>query len=841
MGDCDTGSVGHGRLTVYLGAAPGVGKTYAALGEARRRLGRGTDVVVGFVETHGRPHTAAQLDGLEVVPRREVVHRGATFTEMDLDAVLARAPALVVVDELAHTNVPGSRNAKRAQDVADLQAAGIDVITTVNVQHLESLTDEVEAITGIRQRETLPDAVVRKADRIELVDMSPEALRRRLAHGNVYRAEQVDASLASYFRLGNLTALRELALLWVADRVDDALDSYRREHRIDSSWPARERVVVAVTGAAESQTLVRRGARIAQRAAGSELLAVHVVPTDGLVGESEQDIAAQRRLVESLDGTFHTVVGEDTAAAVVDFATGVNATMIVVGVSRHGRWRQLFDGSVGVSVAQLAGPIDVHLVSHEAAGRVAPRRHHGSLSRQRQLWGWALGVLGPFALTSVLALVHNDDSLPTELMSFLALTVAVAIVGGLVPSLVSAVVGFLAVNYVFTPPVGGFTVATPSDLVALVVYVLVAVGVASVVGVAARRTVEAVQARAESVALASLSSSVLSGNDTAQALVERLRETFGLAAASLLVEEQGSWRCVASAGIEPPDRPESADAVVSIDEHRLLALRGRVLPASDRRVLEAFAAQAGLMLEYRRLRERDARALALEHGEALRSALLTAVSHDLRTPLSTIRASVDVLLAPDVELVPEDSGALTRAIQEATGQLEGLIDNLLDLSRLQSGMLRPTLRPTSLDEVVPVAVASAGAARVSLDLDESLPLVVTDAGLLERVVANVLSNAVRHTPADDLVRVTALATRGFVELRVADTGPGVSPDLMKEMFEPFQRLGDTSPAGLGLGLAVAKGLAQAIGATVTPEDTPGGGLTMTIAIPTRTSGGTDRS
>lgn len=830
--------MGHGKLTVYLGAAPGVGKTYAALGEARRRLERGTDVVVGFVETHGRPHTAAQLEGLEIVPRHEVVHRGATFTEMDLDAVLARAPAVVFVDELAHTNVPGSRNTKRAQDVAELQSAGIDVITTVNIQHLESLNDEVEAITGVRQRETLPDAVVRNADQIELVDMSPEGLRRRLAHGNVYRAEQIDASLASYFRLGNLTALRELALLWVADRVDDALDSYRREHEIASSWPARERVVVAVTGGAESETLVRRGARIAQRAAGSELLAVHVVPTDGLLGTTQEAILAQRRLVESLDGTFHTVIGEDKASAVVDFATGVNATMIVVGVPRHGRWGHLLVGSVGVSIAQLAGPIDVHMVNHEAAGRGRLSLHPGALSRRRQLGGWALGTAGPFALTLMLSLVHNDDSLPTELMSFLALTVAVALVGGLLPSLVSAVVGFLLVNLVFTPPVGGLTVATPSDLIALVVFVTVAVGVASVVGIAARRTAEAAQSRAESVALASLASSVLSGSDTAQALVERLRETFGQVAASLLVRDSRppGWRCVASAGAEPADRPEAADDVVTIDEERLLALRGRVLPASDRRVLEAFAAQAGLMLEYRRLRERDAQVKVLEQGEALRSALLTAVSHDLRTPLATIRASVDVLISPEVELVPEDSGLLTQAIQDATGQLERLIDNLLDLSRLQSGMLMPTLRPTGLDEVVPSAVASVGEGRVSLDMDDSLPLVVTDAGLLERVVANVLSNAVRHTPESDAVRVTALANRGVVELRVVDTGPGVSPDLMKEMFEPFQRLGDTSPAGLGLGLAVAKGLAEAVGATVTPEDTPGGGLTMTIAVPTVSSG-----
>ena len=263
----------RGKLTVYLGAAPGVGKTYAMLDEARRRCERGTDIVVGFVETHGRAKTLAQVDGLEVVPRKEVAYRGTTFTEMDTDAILARKPAVVLVDELAHTNVPGSRHEKRAQDVEDIRAAGIDVITTVNIQHLESINDEVERITGVRQRETVPDDVVRTADQIQLVDMAPDALRRRMAHGNIYRPEQIDASLASYFRVGNLTALRELALLWLADRVDDALEVYRHAHDIDEPWPTKERIVVAVTGGDESETLLRRGARLAQRAAGAELLA----------------------------------------------------------------------------------------------------------------------------------------------------------------------------------------------------------------------------------------------------------------------------------------------------------------------------------------------------------------------------------------------------------------------------------------------------------------------------------------------------------------------------------------------------------------------------------------
>lgn len=822
----------RGRLTVYLGAAPGVGKTYAMLDEAHRRLSRGTDVVVGLVETHGRAGTAALLEGLEVVPRRGIAYRGQDLTELDVDAVVARRPHVAMVDELAHTNVPGSRHPKRWQDVHDLLDAGIDVVTTVNVQHLESLNDDVEAITGIRQRETVPDEVVRAADQIQLVDLPPQALRRRLAHGNVYRAEQVDASLSSYFRVGNLTALRELALLWLADRVDDALTDYRRAHRIDAPWPARERIVVAVTGGSESDTLIRRGARIAQRAAGSELLAVHVLATDGLPSAGPARIAEQRRLVESLGGTFHTVVGEDVATAVVDFARGVNATMVVVGVSRRPRWREALSDSTGTSVARMAGAVDVHLVTHERArsGGLSLRRR-SPLSRARRVAGWLLAVLGPVALTAVLSALDGGVSLATDLMLFLALTVGVALVGGLWPAVVSAVVGFVLLNWFFTVPTGRLTIAQPENALALVVFVLVAAAVASVVDLAARRTAEAFRARAEASTLASVTRAVLTGDDTADALVARLRETFTLRAVSLLERTGAGWVVLASDGAEPPETPDDAAAVVTVDETRVLALEGRVLPASDRRVLDAFASQVGAVLEQTRLRRAAEQARVLEEADATRTALLAAVSHDLRTPLATIRASVDALTATDLHLAAADRTALVDTLGDATGRLERLIDNLLDLSRLATGSVAPVLRDASLDEIVPLAVEGSPHGVVRLDLPETLPLVRTDPGLLERVVANLVSNAVRHAPVGSPVVVTASPVGAGLVLRVVDTGPGLTDDSKDRMFEPFQRLGDTSGTGLGLGLAVASGLATAVGAELHAEDTPGGGLTMVLVLP----------
>ncbi|WP_246081732.1 DUF4118 domain-containing protein [Nocardioides litoris] len=835
----------RGRLSVYLGAAPGVGKTYAMLGEGCRRRERGTDVVVGYVETHGRPATERMIGGLEVVPRREVHHRGAVLTEMDVDAVLARRPAVVLVDELAHTNAPGSRHAKRAGDVEELRAAGIDVVTTVNIQHLESLNDEVERITGVRQRETVPDEVVRTADQIQLVDMAPEALRRRMAHGNVYRADRIDASLTSFFRVGNLTALRELALLWVADRVDDALGDYRRAHDIEHPWPTKERIVVAVTGGPESETLLRRGARLAQRAAGSELLAVHVIASDGLLDGGTSDptrIARAQQLVASLGGTWHPVVGEDVAAAVVDFATGANATMVVVGVSRHSRLRRLFAGTTGDRIASLAGSIDVHLVTHDQVARGARRRGTVSpLSPRRQVAGWVLALALPAVLTFVLQAFDDTDQLPLAEMLLLAGAVVVALVGGLLPALLAALVSFLALNWIFTPPTGTLTVAEPANLLSLLVYVAVAAGVATVVDRASRRAGEFVRARTEAATLGSLSRSVLTGQDTAEAIVERVRETFGQDAVSLLARSPAGWDLLASCGPDPARDPAEADTRVTVDDDRALCLRGEPLRASDQRVVEGFAVQTSLVLEYRRLREREQRAAALESAEATSTALLRAVSHDLRTPLATMRASVDGLVHGG-DLDDGDRAALHDSLDSSTDQLESLIDNLLDLSRLQTGLLVPRLADRSLDEVLPLAVSGHAPGAVELDVDEPAPVVRTDAGLLERVVANLVANAVRVSGGSGgsggsgaaegtPVRVLAHELPDRVEVMVVDRGPGVPEAQRERMFAPFQRLDDTSPGGLGLGLAVARGLAEAVGGDLSAEDTPGGGLTMVLSLP----------
>ncbi|MFD8021114.1 DUF4118 domain-containing protein [Streptomyces lavendulae] len=829
--------MGRGRLRIYLGAAPGVGKTYAMLSEGHRRVERGGDCVVGFVEHHGRARTEVMMHGLEQVPRKELAYRGASFTEMDVDAVLARRPAVALVDELAHTNVPGSRNAKRWQDVEELLRAGIDVVSTVNIQHLESLGDVVESITGVRQRETVPDEVVRRADQIELVDMSPQALRRRMAHGNIYRPDKVDAALSNYFRPGNLTALRELALLWVADRVDDYLQEYRGEHGIRSTWQARERIVVGLTGGPEGRTLIRRASRMAAKASGSEVLAVYIARSDGLTSASPKELAVQRTLVEDLGGTFHHVIGDNIPESLLEFARGVNATQVVLGSSRRKAWQYVLGPGVGATVARDSGPdLDVHIVTHEevAKGRGLPGpRSTARLGRPRIVAGWLVGVVLPALLCVLLTHITANPGLANEMLLFLALTVAAALVGGLWPALASAAFGSLLLNYYFAPPVHRFTVSDPRNIMAIAVFFGVAVSVASVVDLAARRTHQAARLRAESEILSFLAGSVLRGETALDALLERVRETFAMESVALL-ERAGDvepWTRAGSVGPSPAARPEDADVDMPIGDHMALALSGRVLPAEDRRVLGAFAAQAAVVLDRQRLVGEAEEARRLAEGNRIRTALLAAVSHDLRTPLASIKASVSSLRSDDVEWSEEDRAELLEGIEDGADRLDHLVGNLLDMSRLQTGTVTPLIREIDLDEVVPMALGGVPEDSVLLDVPESLPMVAVDPGLLERSVANVVENAVKYSPRGQPVLVAASFLGDRVEVRVVDRGPGV-PDAAKDrIFAPFQRYGDAPRgAGVGLGLAVARGFAEAMDGTLTAEDTPGGGLTMVLTL-----------
>ncbi|MEU9165943.1 ATP-binding protein [Streptomyces sp. NPDC048424] len=811
-----------GRLKVFLGAAPGVGKTYRMLDEGRRRADRGTDVVVAFVECHGRRLTEEKLAGLEVVPRAERTYRGIRFPDMDLEAVLERRPEVALVDELAHSVVPGGGPAKRWQEVEELLAAGIDVVTAVNIQHLESLNDVVEKITRVPQHETVPDAVVRRADEIELVDLPPEALRRRMAHGNIHAPEKVDAALANYFRVGNLTALRELALLWLAGRVDEALQKYRAEHGIGRVWETRERVVVAITGGPEGETLIRRAARIAARSAGGDLLAVHIARSDGLAaGASASALVRQRALVESLGGSYHSLVGDDVATALTEFARAENATQLVLGTSRRGRVERFLTGrGTGETIVGLSGDIDVHMVTHERAGsgRLLPSRRR-TLPTSRLIAGPVLGLVLPFALTFLLDHTRGSLNLTSEALLFLLAVVGVACVGGVVSAVVASVTASLLLNYWFIPPVGEFTIAEPNNILALVVFAVVAGTVAGAVDRSLRLSRRAARATAEAETLSSLAGSIVRGDQAVPALLERTRETFGMES------------------VELTDEPVPKDASVvrvAVGRDTHLVLRGRPLPSSDRRVLVAFAAHVTVAVERARLAEAAAEVEPVKAADRMRTALLAAVSHDLRTPLAAGWAAIESLRAGDVEFSDEDRAELLATADESMARLNRLVENLLDMSRLQAGALKLELRATDLMEVLPAALDALPTDAPAVDSRslEHAPAVLADPPLLERVVANLLNNAARHTPPGRHVLLTASALDDRVEIRVVDRGPGIPEADRENAFVPFQRLGDTdNTTGVGLGLALSRGLAEAMGGTLTPEDTPGGGLTMTLSLP----------
>ncbi|MCT1364092.1 MULTISPECIES: DUF4118 domain-containing protein [unclassified Microbacterium] len=825
----------RGRLSVLLGAAPGVGKTFTMLEEGRRLLGEGRDVVIGIVETHGRAATAAMTDGLPSVPRARVAHRGVSLEEMDLAAVLARKPEIALVDELAHTNVAGAVNEKRWQDVEELLAAGIDVISTLNIQHIESLNDVVEQITGAPQRETVPDRFLRSADQIEVVDLAPQALRDRLSGGLVYPAERIDAALSNYFRLGNLTALRELALIWLADEVDQALKGYRHAHGIDSTWEARERVVVALTGGPEGETLLRRGARIAARSAGGELIAVHVTSQDGLRAGNPAALAEQRALVEKLNGTYHQVVGEDVPIALVEFARSVNATQLVLGASRRGRFAAAVTGpGIGATVVRESGDIDVHMVNHAAAGRrltLPPLT--GALSIKRRILGLGVALIGGPALTALLFAFRSSESITTDVLSYQLLVVVVALVGGFWPALFAAVLSGVTLDFLFIEPLFTVHIHEPHHLLALILYVVIASLVSFIVDRAARYTRAARRSAAESELIQTIAGSVLRGENALQALVDRTREAFHLPGVRL-VSHGG---VLARAGEPLPDDRHTA---IAISEDVVLELHGADLAASERRLLAVVTAQLRAALEHQHLEKTAKQMEPIAASDRVRGALLSALSHDLRRPLAAASAAVGGLKAAGSELAAPDRAELLDTAEESLDALAVLVTDLLDVSRLQAGVL--TIADIPSDPAAAIAAAldelDLGPADISLALNHGSALAHADPVLLQRVIVNLLANAHRFNPEGRPVHVSTSTFADTLEVRIIDHGPGIAPEKRDEMFLPFQRLGDTdNSTGLGLGLALSRGFVEAMRGTLTPEDTPGGGLTMVISLTTAPSTG----
>lgn len=834
MNEAPSPSPARGRLRVYLGAAPGVGKTFKMLEEGRRRLERGTDVVVAVVETHGRSRTERLLDGFEIIPRRTVRYRNTDLDDMDLDAVLARRPSVALVDEMAHTNAPGSRHAKRWEDIDELLGAGIDVITTVNIQHLESLNDALTRITGVTQHETIPDDIVRRADQIELVDMAPEALRRRIVHGNVYPRDRIDAALGNYFRVGNLSALRELALLWVADRVDDELADYRDEHGIRRPWETRERIVVAITDSPAGERLIRRSARLAERSR-AELIGVHVRRSDGLGQRGGERIGTYRRLVSELGGTYHEIVGDDPAAQLVAFARAENATQLVLGTSRRSRADELLHGSIINRCIRASPDIDVLVVSHDddtdTSLRPATARNRPvPVPARRRIASWVVAVAGPPLLTAAFVPFRDDDGLPGALPVYMLVVVFAALLGGTGPALVAAVVGFTIGNFALTQPYSTLRITEVSSVMGLSAFLAVGAIAAVVVGRLGRRTAEAERARAQAQALASSAASLAASDDAANMLLGKLRSTLqldavGITQGDVILATAGNARLLAHGDSEQVDLPDM----------RSLVYAPPIADPDDHLIMRAFADQLATAMRRSDLAATETQARALADIDQFRTALLRAVSHDLRTPLAAIKAAASSLQQDDVEWPDDARYDFIATIVEEGDRLDRIITNLLDASRLEAGALAVNITTVDPVELIERAVhASPLPSDTAVVVSADGPAVRADRALLERVLENLLLNAAKYAPGATEVVVEPDCRAGTTRIRVIDHGPGVPAELHDAIFEGFHRLDDRG-TGVGLGLAVSQGFVEAMGGLLVAADTPGGGLTMEIVLPNESS------
>lgn len=806
----------RGDLRIYLGAASGVGKTYAMLDEAHRRRERGADVVIGSVDARGRSATQRQLDHFAA---------GEVPDSLQVDELLSTRPEVVIVDELAHRNAPGSAREHRWQDVEVLLDAGIDVVTTLDVSSIESLADSVQRILGWIPLDQVPDEFLSRADQIELVDVTPEAIRRRIAHGNVFVDGKADPITIGLYETNAFAELRALMLFWLADRLTADTDDPQE---------ARERVVVAVAGGPGSDAVVRRAARLAHRSR-AQLIGIRVKrPRDR---RTLAGLAEGRRLVVAVGGSFHEIEGDNVAAALVDFAEAERATQLVLGTSGRRRLDEWVRGSIINEAIRRAGQIDVHVISYPTGSRHRMARKWGSnpaISTKRRLVAWFLGAAALVALTVALVAARDTVAVSSSLSLYLLVVVVVAAVGGRGPGLTVAVIAPLVANWFLVPPLHTLRVRDAEHVLSLLVFVSVAVIVSGFVSLSAKWAAEAGRARQEAEALAALAGT--GGIDPLQSITDQLQQSFRLDGVSVLVTEPDRTTVVkASSGPSPPASLDVADFQEVIGAGVWVAGRGRTLTTDDHRVLRSFIVQLRRALEQHRLAALAAQADALEQADELRTSMLRAVSHDLRTPLAGIKASVSSLRQGDIDWPPAERDDFLETIEEETDRLTSIITNLLDLSRLQAGALRPGFRSVALEEVLPSALHSLGqrADAVKLDLPPDLRDIWTDPVLLERVVANLVANAIAWSPAGRNVRMTATQQEDVVVLQIVDHGPGIHPKHRSTVVQPFHRLGDaTTNHGLGLGLAIANGFTSAIEGRLDLRDTPGGGLTATLTLPT---------
>lgn len=862
----------RGRLKVFFGATAGVGKTYAMLEDARARKREGVDVAVGVVETHGRRETEALLEGLEVLPRASVAYRGVELKEFDLDAALARNPRLLLLDELAHSNAPGARHAKRWQDLTELLDAGIDVYTTVNVQHLESLNDVVARITHVRVRETVPDAVLERADDIELIDLSPEELLKRLSEGKVYMPAQAERALESFFRKGNLIALRQMALRQVAQRVDAQMQVYRQAEGVRETWPVAERILVGVGPAPSSQQLVRATKRMAERL-GAEWIAVFVdTPETAHWAEADRDrVWETMRLAESLGARTITLSGTNSGAELLGYARMHNVSKIVVGKPTHPRWRDRLFGSKLEEVVRGSEDMDVYVITGELEERPAERRHAPAPREGARTSDYAR-AMGAVALSTALAMLGRPLFEPGILiMIFLLNVVLVAVRLGRGPSIVASVLGVAAFDFFTVPPYYTFAVSDTQYFIAFLAMLVVAL-VISTLTVRLRDQAETFRRREHrAAALYEVSRDLVRTADPAEALragLAHLRESFGADAAVYLPDPFGRLR-VSSVGADPGQQEEGVARWVF--DHAVPAGAGTTtLPSGEwlhlplhatrgtagvlsihvgrelrfrdpeqLHLLEAFAAQIAAAVERAHLAEEARRVQQLEELDALKGEFVRVASHELRTPVGSLAASLRLLterLGPRVEPADRD---LIEGAERSAERLQALAERLLDLSRLEAGETALDLQSTDAATLVRSAAEgiAADAAERGLELEvetgSDLPPVRADATQLSRVLGNLASNALRYTPRGGHVLVTADRVGDFVQFSVADDGEGIRIEEQGRIFERFVRVhrAGSDDGSAGLGLPIAREIVLAHGGSIWVDSGPGPGSVFSFTIP----------
>ncbi len=880
---------GRGRLKIFLGAAPGVGKTYEMLQTAHAKRREGVDTIVGIVETHGRKETEALLDGIEIVPRRVADYNGHVLDEMDLDAILARRPKLVLVDELAHTNAPGSRHPKRYLDVEELLDSGIDVFTTLNIQHLESLNDVVAKITRIRIRETVPDSIIDRADDVEVVDLTPGDLIQRLKEGKVYVPAQAERAVRHYFQAGNLTALRELALRRTAQRVDEQMVSYMRAHAIAGPWAAGERMLVGVNDDPSCAALVRYARVFADRLR-APWTAIHVETSrTHRLGEAARDrIADCQRLAQRLGGEAVTVPAADVTQGLVDYARDNNFTHVVIAKSRRSRWSELWRGSNTHRLIRRAGDLHVHVIaepqreagrdgrkSGEVAGEIGGEI--GEAVTARATGFDANPYIGSLAMVGAALLVGlaMKQFLAVQSISLVFLTAVLgsAIAYGLLPSLFACLASVLAYNFFFLPPLYTFTIADPENVVALFFFAVVAV-IAS--NLAARMRAQAVSARQRAKTTEDLYlfsrklAAVVTLDELLWATAYQIALMLKVRVVLLLPDGES---IAVRAGYPPEDRLDEADlaaakwcwqnnrpagrdadtlpgtrrlflpirtgrgavGVVGIDSDH----PGPLLTPDQRRLLDALSDQTALAIERINLAEDLDRATLAAETDRLRSALLTSLSHDLRTPLASILGSATSLDSYGARLDEPTMKELTGTIREEAERLNRFIANLLDMTRLESGAIEPRIGPVDLAELVGSALERSAKIlaehHVELDIPANLPMLDLDPVLFEQVLFNLLDNAAKYAPPGSLIRIEAREEQASVRLSVIDEGGGIAPADLERIFDKFYRVHaqDRQRAGTGLGLAICRGFVEAMGGSIVAEnrrDRSGAIFTLTLPV-----------